>query len=126
MAPPLGPQGWVWRGLETQEGAEATSEHTSVQSSNHRQVSSVDSRQGQPRQHSTLDRTRAGDTDRTEPSVVNFAFSVRCVRCVQQYGSTGPPFSCELRAVAKRPHHRFALDALNTTDVRGTPTYVRY
>ena len=85
MAPPLGPQGWVWRGLETQEGAEATSdsEHTSVQSSNHRQVSSVDSRQGQPRQHSTLDRTRAGDTDRTEPSVVNFAFSVRCVRCVQ-------------------------------------------
>ena len=32
MAPPLGPQGWVWRGLETQEGAEATSEHTSVQS----------------------------------------------------------------------------------------------
>ena len=28
MAPPLGPQGWVWRGLETQEGAEATSEHT--------------------------------------------------------------------------------------------------
>ena len=32
MATPLGPQGWVWRGLETQEGAEATSEHTSVQS----------------------------------------------------------------------------------------------
>ena len=28
MATPLGPQGWVWRGLETQEGAEATSEHT--------------------------------------------------------------------------------------------------
>jgi hypothetical protein len=55
MAPPLGPQGWVWRGLETQEGAEATSEHTSVQSSNHRQVSSVDSRQGQPRH--ALDRS---------------------------------------------------------------------